>query len=69
MDLNSVILKGGMKAVLLTDVLQSILMFAALFTVIIKGTYDVGGLRKVFDIAYKGGRLNFNKYCLFGTKI
>ncbi|GFY61781.1 sodium-coupled monocarboxylate transporter 1 [Trichonephila inaurata madagascariensis] len=50
---------GGMKAVLWTDVLQSILMFLALLSVIIKGSIDMGGFQEVLNIAEKGGRLNF----------
>ncbi|XP_015913608.1 putative sodium-dependent multivitamin transporter [Parasteatoda tepidariorum] len=50
---------GGMKAVLWTDVFQSILMFFALLSVIIKGSIDVGGFQEMLNIAGKGGRLNF----------
>ncbi|KAF8763830.1 putative sodium-dependent multivitamin like protein [Argiope bruennichi] len=50
---------GGMKAVLWTDVFQSILMFLALLSVIVKGSIDVGGFPEVLSIAEKGGRLNF----------
>ncbi|GBM51480.1 Sodium-coupled monocarboxylate transporter 1 [Araneus ventricosus] len=50
---------GGMKAVLWTDVFQSVLMFFALLSVIVKGSIDVGGFPEVLSIAEKGGRLNF----------
>lgn len=50
---------GGMKAVLWTDVLQSVLMFLALLSVIIKGSIDMGGFQEVLNTAEKGGRLNF----------
>ncbi|XP_035213784.1 putative sodium-dependent multivitamin transporter [Stegodyphus dumicola] len=50
---------GGMKAVLWTDVFQSVLMFFALLSVIIKGSIDVGGFQEMINIAEKGGRLNF----------
>jgi solute carrier family 5 (sodium-coupled monocarboxylate transporter), member 8/12 len=33
-----------MKAVIYTDVVQSIMMFGAMLLVVIKGTYDIGGL-------------------------
>ncbi|XP_054710105.1 putative sodium-dependent multivitamin transporter [Uloborus diversus] len=50
---------GGMKAVLWTDVFQSVLMWFALLSVIIKGSADLGGVQEVFRIAGEGGRLNF----------
>ncbi|XP_015916103.1 putative sodium-dependent multivitamin transporter [Parasteatoda tepidariorum] len=50
---------GGMKAVLWTDLFQSVLMFLAVFAVIAKGTIDVGGFSQVFDIASKGERIQF----------
>jgi len=50
---------GGMKAVLWTDVFQSLLMFAAVFAVLIKGSIDAGGLTQVLNTAYNGGRLEF----------
>nr|CAD7424583.1 unnamed protein product [Timema monikensis] len=51
---------GGMKAVVVTDVFQSLLMFAAVFLVIIKGAIDVGGLGEIWRIAKEGGRLEFD---------
>ncbi|KPM08948.1 sodium-dependent multivitamin transporter-like protein [Sarcoptes scabiei] len=50
---------GGMKAVLWTDVFQSILMFTAMLVIIIKGSIDVGGLDVVFNRAKLGSRLEF----------
>ncbi|XP_054722729.1 putative sodium-dependent multivitamin transporter [Uloborus diversus] len=50
---------GGMKAVLWTDVFQSLLMFSAVFVVIVKGTLDVGGIHKVWEIAQSGKRIEF----------
>jgi sodium-coupled monocarboxylate transporter 8/12 len=35
---------GGMKAVLLTDVFQSMLMYASIIAVIVVGSISVGGL-------------------------
>ncbi|KAG1670131.1 Sodium-coupled monocarboxylate transporter 1 [Nymphon striatum] len=40
---------GGMKAVVWTDAFQVIMMFLAIFTVIIKGCIDVGGIEVFFD--------------------
>ncbi|XP_067668239.1 uncharacterized protein [Haliotis asinina] len=52
---------GGLKAVIWTDVFQCIIMFSGMFAVLIKGTIDVGGVRKVWTTAYEGGRLNIFK--------
>ncbi|XP_069944325.1 putative sodium-dependent multivitamin transporter [Cherax quadricarinatus] len=49
---------GGMKAVLITDVFQSLLMFAAVFAVITQGVRDFG-VRDIFKIAGEGNRLEF----------
>ncbi|CAG9768952.1 unnamed protein product [Ceutorhynchus assimilis] len=54
---------GGMKAVLITDVFQSILMFVAVFSVIGKAWIDTGSLSEIWRIAQAGNRtglLNFN---------
>lgn len=53
---------GGMKAVLMTDVFQSGLMFAAVFSIIIHAGMEIG-LDGVWDIAAEHGRtslLNFD---------
>ncbi|GIY73374.1 putative sodium-dependent multivitamin transporter [Caerostris extrusa] len=50
---------GGMKAVLWTDLFQSLMMFSAIFAVIIKGTLDVGGFSEVWRIADEGKRIQF----------
>jgi len=50
-------LKGGMKAVIWTDVFQGAVMLGGMITIIIVGTLKVGSLGKVFDVAYKGHRL------------
>ncbi|GFV45201.1 putative sodium-dependent multivitamin transporter [Trichonephila clavipes] len=55
---------GGMKAVLWTDVFQAILMFAALFVIIIKGLLLLGGIRNIFEIAKEGGRLIIPRFTL-----
>lgn len=53
---------GGLRAVLLTDVFQSILMFAAVFTVIISGVISAGGFGEIFKVASEGGRLELWKF-------
>ncbi|XP_075165443.1 putative sodium-dependent multivitamin transporter [Haematobia irritans] len=53
---------GGMKAVLITDVFQSILMFAAIFAVIIVSAIKAGGLKEIWAVAAENERLNFNNF-------
>lgn len=59
---------GGMKAVLITDVFQSLLMFASIYAVIIvsslKASKDSGGngLLTIWTEATKRGRFNFNSF-------
>ncbi|XP_058057919.1 putative sodium-dependent multivitamin transporter [Anopheles bellator] len=48
---------GGMKAVLFTDVFQSVLMFAAIYAVIICAAVKAGGIGPIWDAASEGGRL------------
>ncbi|XP_012261194.2 putative sodium-dependent multivitamin transporter [Athalia rosae] len=51
---------GGIKAVLITDVFQSVLMFVAVFAIITTAAIDVGGLSEIWRIAGEGGRLEFD---------
>lgn len=51
-----------MKAILITDVFQTLLMFASVFTIVIYGSINIGGLDKVWQIAEEGGRIDFLKY-------
>ncbi|XP_052902190.1 sodium-coupled monocarboxylate transporter 1 isoform X1 [Anopheles moucheti] len=48
---------GGLKAVVWTDVVQTVLMFGAMVLIIVKGTLDVGGLSVVLDRAKASGRI------------
>ncbi|XP_064456516.1 sodium-coupled monocarboxylate transporter 1-like isoform X1 [Ornithodoros turicata] len=50
---------GGIKAVIWTDVFQVLLMFGAMLTVAVKGSYDLGGFSKVIEKAREGQRLEF----------
>lgn len=52
---------GGIKAVLITDVFQALLMFAAVFTIIGIAARDVGGLRQIWEIANRGQRVEFDR--------
>ncbi|GFQ97051.1 sodium-coupled monocarboxylate transporter 2 [Trichonephila clavata] len=47
---------GGIKAVVWTDVFQTIIIFGALITVIIKGSQDAGGLEEVWAKAQSSQR-------------
>lgn len=53
---------GGMKAVLMTDVFQSLLMYAAIFSVIICAGIQNGSLSEVWRIAEEGGRTSILKW-------
>ena len=51
---------GGIKAVLITDVFQGILMFAGVACVLAVAADDLdGGLSNVWSIAQDGGRAEF----------
>ncbi|XP_011686235.1 PREDICTED: putative sodium-dependent multivitamin transporter isoform X2 [Wasmannia auropunctata] len=58
---------GGIKAVLMTDVFQSLLMFTAVFLIISKAANDVGGLGQIWEIARQGQRLVFDSFDLDPT--
>ena len=53
---------GGIKAVIWTDLFQSILMFTGMLIIIVKGSYDVGGIDVVWQRARLSDRLQFFKY-------
>ena len=48
---------GGIRAVIWTDVFQSLVMLAGIMAVLIKCTFETGGSKKVFELAKS--RLNF----------
>ncbi|KAF4079108.1 hypothetical protein AMELA_G00189150 [Ameiurus melas] len=49
---------GGLKAVIWTDVFQMVIMLAGFIAVIARGAVLQGGLGKIWDDNYNGGRLN-----------
>ncbi|KAH8247182.1 hypothetical protein KR032_012464, partial [Drosophila birchii] len=55
---------GGLKAVVWTDVIQTVIMVGAIFFVIIKGTMDVGGLGVVIQRNFDSGRLEWPEFTL-----
>ncbi|KAK3867908.1 hypothetical protein Pcinc_026669 [Petrolisthes cinctipes] len=50
---------GGVKAVVYTDVLQTILMFGGVLLVVVICCVDLGGPSKVWSISDLGGRIQF----------
>ena len=55
-------LKGGMKAVMWTDVVQTCFMFAGIVAVIIQGSVDHGGFSNIWSTMYEGDRIRFWEY-------
>ncbi|XP_045030203.1 sodium-coupled monocarboxylate transporter 1 isoform X2 [Daphnia magna] len=53
---------GGMKAVMWTDTLQVIIMYAAMIAVIVKGHVDVGGWSVVWNANQATGRVEFSDF-------
>ncbi|XP_069941814.1 sodium-coupled monocarboxylate transporter 1 [Cherax quadricarinatus] len=50
---------GGVKAVVYTDVLQTLIMFGGVLLVVIICCVDMGGVANVWSIADRGGRIQF----------
>ncbi|KAL3283359.1 hypothetical protein HHI36_006507 [Cryptolaemus montrouzieri] len=48
---------GGLKAVVWTDVIQTIIMFGAMILVVVKGTLDAGGLTNVWQRNWDSDRI------------
>ncbi|KAH8310912.1 hypothetical protein KR044_003467 [Drosophila immigrans] len=53
---------GGLKAVVWTDVIQTVIMVGAIFFVVIKGTMNVGGLAVVIQRNLDSGRLEWPEF-------
>lgn len=58
---------GGIKAVVWTDVIQTIIMCGTLLFVAIRGTEEVGGLSEVYHKNLAGGRLIYPSWSLDPT--
>lgn len=52
-------LVGGIKAVVATDAWQISIMFLSVVVVVVIGSINNGGLVKVFEKAFEGGRIEF----------
>lgn len=57
--------QGGLRAVVWTDTFQTFVVMAGLIAVTVQGSIDVGGIDKVWKIAYNGGRISFLEYAEF----
>ncbi|CAF3326997.1 unnamed protein product [Rotaria socialis] len=58
--LSNIFIQGGMKAVIWTDVLQSVVILVGLLAVVIQGLITLGGFKRVWFIASQGGRIEFD---------
>ena len=56
------LIQGGMRAVLWADTIQCMIMVAGQLAIVIQGCARVGGIKRVWQIAEEGGRLNFWSY-------
>ncbi|XP_072756669.1 sodium-coupled monocarboxylate transporter 1 [Anoplolepis gracilipes] len=50
---------GGLKAAILSDVIQGLTMIGVSVVIIIQGTVNIGGIVNVFNVTAERGRLNF----------
>jgi len=50
---------GGLKAVIWTDVIQTVVMLSGFFAVIIQGSINLGGFGNIWRAAEEGGRIDF----------
>ncbi|XP_060084537.1 sodium-coupled monocarboxylate transporter 1-like [Ylistrum balloti] len=50
---------GGMRAVIWTDVFQTLVMLVGMIAVFIQGSIQIGGLSEMWKIAYDGDRIEF----------
>lgn len=51
--------QGGMKAVIWTDSLQVMIMFAGILTILITGSIKLGGLDVAWRVANENDRIKF----------
>ncbi|CAG0920869.1 unnamed protein product [Notodromas monacha] len=50
---------GGLRGVVWTDVFQIIVMFGSMLTTFVYGIVQAGGVKKVYDVSKRFGRLDF----------
>lgn len=58
---------GGIKAVLITDVFQAILMIVSIGIIIVKAVIDVGSIDELWRIADRGGRIDYGNFSIDPT--
>ncbi|XP_035227704.1 sodium-coupled monocarboxylate transporter 2-like [Stegodyphus dumicola] len=58
---------GGMKAVVWTDLFQSLVMYASVIVIVVKGAMDLGGFSAVWEKSVEGGRIEFFRFDLDPT--
>ena len=58
---SSGLFQGGVKAVVSTDVVQSLVMLAGVLTIFIQATINVGGFGRAWAIARDRGRIQLFK--------
>lgn len=51
-----------MKAVIWTDVLQTVVILVGLLATIVQGFIELGGIKQTFLIAYQGNRIQLDRY-------
>lgn len=56
--MGAVPLQGGLKAVIWTDVFQTLVMFAGQLAVILVGAQRVGGMARVWHLAEQEGKIS-----------
>ena len=55
---------GGIQAIVWTDVFQIFIMFGGILAIFIEGLNETGGLKKVWEIAEQGQRIEFFNWSL-----
>lgn len=60
--------QGGLKAAILSDVIQGLAMIGVSVVIIVQGTVNVGGPANVLNVTYERGRLDFFKYDRYSTR-
>ena len=57
-----------MKAVIWTDVIQTVVMMFGFVAVIIQGSINQGGFGNIWRDAVDGGRIDFNQFVSLSVK-
>ena len=52
-----------------TDCVQVLILYTSMFTVLIKGTIDIGGVAVIWERNYQAGRSEFFKYVVVTLKM